>query len=80
MGCYTDLIRSSNGKVGAQRMRRQIVISLLLVVVLLAVGAGAAALLVRTAPQPPTNPAERPALLVRGLELEPQTMIAPRIM
>ncbi len=58
-------------------MRRQIVISLLLVVVLLGGGAGVGALLVRTAPQPPTNPTERPALLVRGLELRPQTVVEP---
>ncbi|MBU0616599.1 MAG: efflux RND transporter periplasmic adaptor subunit [Planctomycetes bacterium] len=58
-------------------MQRQIIISLLLVVVLLAGGAGVAALLVRTAPQPPTNPTERAALLVVGLELKPRTVIEP---
>jgi uncharacterized membrane protein len=51
-------------------MQRQIIISLVLLVVLLAGGAAVATLLVRTASQPCTSPAERPALLVRGLELE----------
>ncbi|MFH1497216.1 MAG: hypothetical protein ABII82_05250 [Verrucomicrobiota bacterium] len=58
-------------------MQRHIIISLLFVVVLLAGGAGVAALLVRTAPQPPTNPTERPALLVVALELKPRTVIEP---
>lgn len=58
-------------------MRRRIVISLVLVAVLLTGGAGVAALLVRTAPQPPTNPTERPALLVSAIELEPQTVVEP---
>jgi RND family efflux transporter MFP subunit len=58
-------------------MRRQIVISIVLVLALLAGGAGAVALLIRTAPAPPTNSTERPALLVRGLQLQPQTVIEP---
>lgn len=58
-------------------MRRQLIISLILIAALLGIGGGLTALLIRTAPQPPTSDTERPALLVRGLELSPQTVVEP---
>ena len=58
-------------------MRRQVIISLVLIAGLLGAGAWFAGLLVRTAPRPPTSDAEQTGLLVRGLTLEPRTVIEP---
>lgn len=58
-------------------MRRRVIISLVLIVALLAGGGGAAILLVRTAPTPPTSGEAQPALLVRGVTLNPQTVVEP---
>ncbi len=58
-------------------MKRQIIISLMLIVALLAVGLASSALLIRTAPHPPTSDLEQPALLVRTLELTPRTVVEP---
>ena len=58
-------------------MRRQIIISLILIVVFLAIGGGVAMRLIETAPQAPTTDATASVLLVRGLVLEPQTVVEP---
>lgn len=58
-------------------MDRRVIISAALIIVLLAVGVGVMRRLIRTAPTPPTSDLEQPALLVRGLELAPRTVIEP---
>jgi multidrug resistance efflux pump len=58
-------------------MRRQIIISVILIVALLAVAGGVTGLLIRTAPHPAASNTPQLALLVRGLELKPQTVVEP---
>lgn len=58
-------------------MQRQVIVSLILIVVLLAGGTALSVLLVRTAPQPSTSGNQPPTLLVRALELRPQTVVEP---
>ncbi|MFQ5805685.1 MAG: hypothetical protein ACE5I3_04460 [Phycisphaerae bacterium] len=62
-------------KPARRRMQRQVIFSLVLIVALLSVGTGLSILLVKSAPQPPTSNTERPALLVQGLEVKPQTLV-----
>ena len=56
-------------------MRRKIIVSLVLIAGLLALGASIARLLVRTKPVAETTELVRPALLVRVVTLEPQTVV-----
>jgi RND family efflux transporter MFP subunit len=67
------------GKPVREHMRRQVIISVLLVVALLSIGVSSAMLLIHFAPKSPLSEPTQSALLVRGLELKPQTVVEPII-
>lgn len=60
-------------------MTRKVVVSVILVVVLLGVGIGIQSALIWTAPEPARTQEARPAMTVRGVVIEPQTVVQPLI-
>lgn len=60
-------------------MQGRIIISATLIVAFLGLGGGVAYRLISTPPAPPTREDKRPALLVRSVTLEPQTIVEPII-
>ena len=60
-------------------MKRKIVVSAVLISSILALSAGFAAILIRTRPAAETVNTTRPPMLVRTIEMRPQTVVEPLI-